>query len=117
MAHFAEIDQNNKVLRIIVVSDGNCGGGQFPESESIGQMFIASLGITGTWKQTSLNNNFRKCYANIDSVYVPEKDIFTSAQPFPSWKLDSNYEWQAPIAKPDQDGFWFWDEANQKWVR
>lgn len=117
MAHFAEIDENNKVLRVIVVSNDDCGGGDFPESEPIGQAFIASLRIGGDWKQTSYNNNFRQFYAGIGSVYLPEENVFTSPQPFPSWTLDSNNEWQAPTPKPDEDGFWYWDEAEQKWQR
>ena len=64
MAHFALIT-NNIVEKVIVVADSNCGGGDFPESEPIGQAFIASLGFDGEWKQTSYNANFRGKYAGI----------------------------------------------------
>lgn len=117
MAHFAEIDENNKVLRVIAVANKDCDDLDFPESEPIGQTFIASLGIAGTWKQTSYNNNFRQFYAGINSVYIPSENIFTLPQPFPSWTLDSNNEWQAPISKPSEDGWWEWNEAEQKWQR
>jgi hypothetical protein len=63
MAHFARIDENNMVGQVIVVSNDDCGGGNFPDSEPIGQAFIASLGITGNWLQTSYHNNFRGKYA------------------------------------------------------
>lgn len=68
MAHFAEI-KNNIVERVIVVSNDNCGGGTFPESEVVGQEFLASLGLTGEWKQTSYNNNFRGTYAGIGFTF------------------------------------------------
>jgi len=64
MAHFAKIE-NNIVTSVIVVANNDCGGGEFPESEHIGQAFIASLGITGEWLQTSYHNNFRGCYASV----------------------------------------------------
>jgi hypothetical protein len=117
MAHFAELDENNKVLRVIAVSNDDCGDLEFPESEPIGQAFIASLGIEGAWKQTSYNATFRQFYAGIGCVYLPEEDVFTSPPPFPSWTLDTNNEWQSPTPKPDADGFWYWDEATQQWVR
>jgi hypothetical protein len=117
MAHFAELDESNIVTRVIVVANEDCGDLDFPDSEPIGQAFIATLGLDGVWKQTSYNNNFRQFYAGIGSVYIPEEDVFTSPKPFPSWILDSNNEWQAPVPKPEEDGFWFWDETTQQWVR
>ena len=70
MAHFAEI-KNNIVEKIIVVSNDNCNGGDFPESELVGQNFIASLGIAGTWAQTSYHANFRGYYAGIGYTFDP----------------------------------------------
>jgi hypothetical protein len=64
MAHFAKI-VDGLVENVIVVSNSDCGGGEFPASESIGQTFIASLGLDGEWKQTSYNGNFRGVYAGI----------------------------------------------------
>ena len=63
MAHFAKIE-NDTVTSVIVVSNDDCGGGEFPKSEPIGQAFIASLGLTGDWLQTSYHANFRGCYAS-----------------------------------------------------
>jgi hypothetical protein len=62
MAHFAKVE-NGIVQQVIVVANSDCGGGSLPESELAGQAFIASLGLTGEWKQTSYNANFRGCYA------------------------------------------------------
>lgn len=115
MAHFAKLDENNKVIQVIVVSNDDCGS-NFPESEPIGQSFIASLGLGNNWKQCSYNGNFRR-KAHIGSLYIAEQDIFTSAQPFPSWTLSTDFEWQSPVAKPALDGIWVWDEPNLQWVR
>ena len=64
MAHFAKIE-NGIVTNVIVVSNDDCGGGNFPESNPIGQAFIASLNIDGIWQQTSYSSSFRNCYASI----------------------------------------------------
>lgn len=75
MAHFAKI-VSNWVEEVIVVSNDDCGGGEFPESEPIGQAFIASLGISGVWLQTSYNGNFRGTYAGPGYWYDAENDEF-----------------------------------------
>lgn len=75
MAHFAKI-QNNLVTQVIVISNETLDNLDFPESEPVGQEFIASLGLEGTWKQTSYNNNFRGKYANMGYTYDPELDKF-----------------------------------------
>ena len=72
MAHFAQIDNENNVQQVIVIANSDCGGGEFPESEPIGQAFIASLGITGQWLQTSYHANFRGEYAGTNSVFLPD---------------------------------------------
>ena len=77
MAHFAEV-QNGSVTQVIVIANDDCGGGDFPESEPIGQAFIASLGIAGEWKQTSYNANFRGRYAGIGYRYDAVNDEFVA---------------------------------------
>lgn len=69
MAHFALVDDTNTVREVIVISNDDCGGGNFPESEAIGQTFIASVGMTGTWLQTSYHANFRGKYAGIGDIW------------------------------------------------
>lgn len=69
MAHFARIDDNDTVTQVIAVSNDECGGGNFPESEPIGQGFIARIGLNGTWLQTSYHANFRGKYAAIGDVW------------------------------------------------
>ena len=75
MAHFAEL-QDSIVQRVIVVSNDDCGGGDFPESEPIGQQFIASLGLAGEWNPTSYSAGFRSKYAGIGDRYDAELDEF-----------------------------------------
>ena len=68
MAHFARID-SGIVREVIVIDNADCGGGDFPESEPIGQAFIASIGLDGDWRQTSYNGNFRGTYAGIGYTF------------------------------------------------
>jgi hypothetical protein len=77
MAHFARI-VNGVVAHVIVVSNDDCGGGNFPESEPIGQAFIACIGLAGEWRQTSYNANFRGKYAGIGDTYDAVNDVFVS---------------------------------------
>lgn len=81
MAHFAQIDETNMVTQVIVVSNDDCGGGNFPESEPIGQAFIASIGLTGTWLQTSYHANFRVCYAGIGFTFDPDQGEYGAFVP------------------------------------
>ena len=78
MAHFALVDDTNTVREVIVIGNDDCSGGEFPESEPIGQAFIASIGLTGTWLQTSYHANFRSKYAGIGDLYDAEADEFVS---------------------------------------
>lgn len=96
MSHFAEIDDNNVVLRVIVAE----------------QDFIDTM--PGRWVQTSYNNRIRKQYAGEGYAYDPVADVFITPQPFPSWALDGNYDWQPPLPRPDGDG-WQWNEEAQQW--
>lgn len=79
MAHFAQV-KNNEVIGVIVIANSDCGGLEFPESEPIGQAFIASLGLEGEWLQTSYNNNFRGTYAGIGFVYDEVSDTFVAPE-------------------------------------
>ena len=79
MAHFAQTN-NDIVQQVIVVSNDDCGGGNFPESEPIGQAFIASLGLRGQWLQTSYHANFRGKYAGIGDRYDATTDTFVSTE-------------------------------------
>ena len=77
MAHFAQV-QDGIVRNVIVVNNSDCAGGDYPDSEPIGQAFIAAIGIEGDWLQTSYNNNFRGTYAGQGMTYDPTLDEFVS---------------------------------------
>ena len=114
MAHFAELktkvdptgittDTHQVVERVIVVgNDISTANGPLGENDMHvdGETWCANFFQGGSWKQTSYNNNFRKQYAGIGSTYDPVKDKFISRQPYASWSLDDNDDWQAPIAHP-----------------
>jgi len=78
MAHFARLNDDNIVADVIVVSNDDCGGADFPESEPIGQAFLASLGLPGVWLQTSYHANFRGLYAGIGMTYDLTNDVFVA---------------------------------------
>ena len=103
MAHFAELDSDNKVKRVVVVgNDIPTAEGPLGENDMHvdGETWCVDFFKGGTWKQTSYNHNFRKQYAGIGMTYDSAKDKFINAQPYASWSLDSNDDWQAPIAYP-----------------
>ena len=103
MAHFAELDENNIVKRVVVIandiptSDGPLGEN---DNHVDGETYCQKFFKGGTWKQTSYNNNFRGRYAGIGFTYDAEKDKFIEPQPYTSWTLDANGDWQAPITYP-----------------
>ena len=102
MSHFAKIDNDNIVTQVIVAEQ------DFINSGVVGDSF--------RWIQTSYNNNFRKQFAAVGDTYDAAKDKFISAQPYPSWFLDGNDDWQAPDAYPSDSLDHEWDEATKNWV-
>jgi len=109
MAHYAFLDENNLVTKVITGVD---------ETELIEGL------DTETWygnlkgqvcKRTSYNGNIRKQYAGIGFSYDPAADVFITPQPYPSWSLDADHNWQAPTPMPTE-GRWYWDEGSISWV-
>ena len=118
MAHFAELDSNNIVQRVIVISNDDLVDENGQESEGLGiQVCLNIFGSDTNWVQTSYNGNFRKKYAGIGDKYDATADVFYSPEaPFPSWTLDSNFDWRAPIAMPVDEKNYAWDEESLSWV-
>lgn len=126
MAHFAELDSNNKVLRVVVACNqdiANNGGEQSKQAEEHFKIKnpLSENGVR--WIQTSYNNNFRKQYAGIGFIYDQIKDKFISPKPFTSWSLDINDDWKPPIEKPsiltyedNKKYILIWDEPNIRWI-
>jgi hypothetical protein len=113
MAHFVRIDENNIVVQGVVVNNEELLIDGI-ENEAKGAEFCHNL-LGGTWIQTSYNNNFRKQYAGVGYTYNQEADVFITPKPYDSWSLDSNCDWQPPIAKPSSEGHWVWNEEAGEW--
>jgi hypothetical protein len=108
MAHYAFLDENNIVTEVIVGKD---------ETELIDGLTpeVWYGNFRGqTCVRTSYNNNIRKQYAGIGFTYNAAADVFIAAQPFPSWSLDSNHDWQPPTPRPE--GVVYWDEESLSWL-
>ena len=132
MAHFAELksmtdptgftsDTHQVVQRVVVVgNDIPAGGGTLGDNDMHvdGETWCANFFKGGSWKQTSYNHNFRKQYCGKGFVYDSSKDKFLSPQPYQSWSLDGNDDWQAPVTFPTDttDKNILWDEPNLRWV-
>lgn len=114
MAHYARLDDNNVVTQVIVVANKDTADANGVEKESIGKAFCERL-FGGNWVQTSYNGNIRKRYAGIGYTYRADLDAFIAPQPYPSWSLDANTDWQAPVAMPNDDKMYAWNEATQSW--
>ena len=103
MSHFAEIDNDNIVQRVIVAEQ------DFINSGAVGDSF--------RWVQTSYNNNFRKNYAGKGYTYDKTRDAFIAPQPYPSWLLNEDTcLWDAPTPMPDDGKMYTWDESTTSWV-
>jgi hypothetical protein len=121
MAHYALLDENNVVIQVITGVDENIiqtdlDGTQVGGSSEAWENFYA----TRPWfnatscKRTSYNHNIRKSYAAIGYSYDPIADVFFGPQPYPSWSLDANHDWQPPTPMPTE-GVWIWNEDTQSW--
>ena len=115
MAHFAELDDNNVVLQVIVVHNNELLDDEGQENEAKGVEFCNSLFGHNNWIQTSYNNNMRKQFAGVGFTYDDVNDVFVAPQPYPSWSLDENHDWQPPTPMPEDDKGYSWNEETQTW--
>ena len=124
MAHFAELDTNNIVKRVLVVNDDYLKDENDNEVEALGRAHMEQV-HGGKWVQTSYNNNIRKRYAGIGYQYHEELDAFILPSPFPSWVLiEETADWESPVgpapelteAQVESRSFYKWDEENLEWV-
>ena len=107
MSHWAEIDENNVVLRVLVGNNDEPGEGY--------DWLIENLG--GTWLQTSYNGTIRKNFAGVGFTYNEELDAFLPPQEFASWTLNKQtFQWDPPVAYPASGGPYLWDEDSVAWV-
>ena len=114
MAHFARLDQNNVVTMITVVSNDDMMDEGGNEIEALGIAVCEAVVGPGPWVQTSYNGNTRRRFAGIGYIYVSEADLFYDpVSPYPSWVLNDQYDWEAPVPKPEGD--YAWNEETQTW--
>jgi len=128
MATFAKLDITNTVTKLIKVgNDVTTSNGSLGENDKHvdGEKYCNEL-LGGNWKQSSFTGAFRGRPAMIGGAYNPEKDIFIDEQPYVSWTLNANNEWQAPVAKPTVELYSSfanpnpsygskWNEEQQRW--
>ena len=120
MANFAELNEDNKVIRVLVVNNWDINdmeNNYSKETEDNGVRFLKQMfGENTKWIQTSYNNNFRVRYASIGDTYDENLDIFVKPKPYSSWILNqSTYEWEPPLPKPEDGNLYFWNENIQDW--
>ena len=120
MAHFARLGIDNIVEEVTRVhNDELLVDGVEQESKGIEFLdricnnlpFVNKI----IWKQTSYNNNFRKQYAGIGDTYDETNDVFLKPQPYSSWTLDGEFDWQPPTAMPDDGKYYKWNEDTEAW--
>ena len=120
MAYFAELDQNNVVINIIVVGDNDIQNLSFPDSEPVGVAFLHSLPLEGTWKQTTHDNSFRFRCAVIGGTFHPEcgeHGGFANPKNFDNFVWDaSTCAWVPPIPYPTDGNTYYWDPSLEKWM-
>jgi len=115
MAHFAELDENNVVLRVIVVGNKDTSDASGVEKEYIGKAFCERL-YGGNWVQTSYNGNIRKHYAGIGYTYNADIDAFVPPKPYASWVLNNDTaQWEAPTPMPEDGQEYSWNEETTSW--
>ncbi len=126
MAHFAEIDALQRVIRVLVVDDADTQDKDGNEVESIGAKYLNNA-FGGTWVQTSYNTNsgehsfggtpFKKNYAGIGYTYDLTKDAFIPPKLYNSWTLNEDTcQWEAPVAHPNDGKLYRWNEATTNWM-
>lgn len=122
-AGFAEIDQNNKVIRIICINREDMLDENGIESDSVGEEFCKT--ITNShfrWIRTYRDGSKRNIQAAIEYSYDEEKDIFIRSQPYPSWVFnEQTMDWDPPIPYPDDYHLhcqyaYIWNESTQEWI-
>ena len=114
MAHFAQLNDENLVTQVIVVANQDTADKDGVENESIGIAFCTNL-LGGRWVQTSYNAKIRKNYAGIGYKYDADLDAFIPPQPYASWTLNADAQWEAPTPYPQDDKRYTWNEETLTW--
>lgn len=108
VSYWVQLSDDNFVLECIVVP---YSGSDLNDLSYITE----TLGLNGRWLRT-YQDGTRKQYAGCGYFYDESSDVFISPQPYPSWSLDSNFDWYPPVPKPSDDHYYRWDEESLSWV-
>lgn len=115
MAHFAQLNDNNEVIQVLVVNNDYLKDENGNEVEELGRAHMEAV-HGGRWIQTSYNNNFRVRYAGTRFTYNETLDAFIPPKPYPSWILNnSTLDWEPPIPRPNDENLYEWNEETQSW--
>lgn len=117
MAHFAQLDDNNRIVNVVAVDNSVLVDDFGRESEGLGQLFCKNL-FGGRWVQCSYNASFRKNYPSIGWVYDMDRDAFYRPEPpYSNWVFDEETcTWKPPVDKPQDGNAYYWDQENTRWV-
>jgi hypothetical protein len=117
MAHFALIDENNKVINVAVISNAKLVGLPQPIPQEIINNRAFLRGVSGVWVQTSYSGEFRKNFAGIGFTYDEQRDAFISPKPFNSWVLnEATCRWESPVPYPNDGQDYHWNEQTKNWI-
>lgn len=119
MAHFAQLDNNNTVIQVIVLDNKDLIDENGNENEELGIRVCRNIyGSDTNWKQTSYSNSSRTRFAGIDFTYNEEYDAFIPPKVFSSWVLNTTtLVWEAPFEPPDDGNSYYWNEDTVSWVQ
>jgi hypothetical protein len=116
MAYFAQLNDENIIEQVIAISN-DVVPDPAPDNEQLGIDYIVNtLGLAGTWLQTSYHGKFRYNYAAVGGTYDANADAFIGPKPYESWIInETNYTWEAPVPRPTEPGVYYWNESTQSW--
>lgn len=121
MANFAQLNENNVVMNVLVVDNNDIQNLPFPESEAVGTAYLNSFLDPATYAQTSFNGNFRFRYASVGYTFHPEcgpHGGFAAPALFDYFVFDaSTCEWVPPVPKPDSTNTYYWDDRTRSWIK
>jgi hypothetical protein len=123
MAHFAQLDDNNVVINVLVVDNTSIGNLEFPQSEAAGIAYLNSFLPEAKYAQTSYNHTFRMRFAGLGDVFYPDCTAtpyggFGNSKPYDYFVFDNTQcLWIPPIPYPDDGGLYCWDDSTYSWIQ
>lgn len=119
MAHYAQVDEDWIVQRVIVVGNDVLLDDNGIECDWLGEQFCRNLfGADTKWIRTSYNGKIHKNYAGQGYTFDPDRHAFIAPRPYPSWVLNEvTCRWDAPLPYPMDGGVYAWDEDSRSWVK